>query len=75
MARPSLDYDPVIINIKLCLHPEFDSDLVAWFESLPQRGRATAVITRLRSGTVMETAVNGQVGEDEAIATLFGMTM
>lgn len=74
MARPNLDYDPVIVNIKLCLHPEFDSDLVAWFASLPERGRATAVIARLRTGTVMETAVNGQASQEDAISMLFGMT-
>ena len=50
MARPALDYEPIIINIKLSLHPEHDVGLLAWFDSLPRRGRATAVITRLRLG-------------------------
>ena len=60
MARPALDYEPVIINVKLCLHPEHDGDLVAWFGGLPQRGRAMAVITRLRLG-------KGVVGEVEMV--------
>lgn len=50
MARPHLDYEPVYINVKLGLHPEFDADLIAWFESIPGRNRAAAVIARLRQG-------------------------
>jgi hypothetical protein len=73
MARPPSDREIRYINIKLGLDVEYHADLLEWFDGLPERGRATAVITRLRTGTVMETAVNGQVGEDEAIAALFGM--
>ena len=67
MARPNLDYEPVTINVKLSLHPDYDSDLLAWFESLPARGRATAVITALRSGSVT-AASNALAAEDDALA-------
>lgn len=67
MARPNLDYEPQVINIKLCLHPEYDSDLLAWFESLPARGRATAVIMALRSGGVA-VANNALAAEDALLA-------
>lgn len=72
MARPNLDYDPVIINVKLCLHPDHDDDLVAWFDSLPERGRATAVITRLRTGAVaaVETATISEAAAIDALASL-----
>lgn len=53
MARPHLDHEPVYINIKLGLHPEFDADLIAWFEGIPGRSRAAAVIARLRQGGEM----------------------
>jgi len=53
MSRPHLDYEPVYINIKLGLHPELDADLIAWFESIPGRNRAAAVIARLRQGGSM----------------------
>lgn len=72
MARPHLDHEPVYINIKLGLHPEFDADLIAWFEGIPGRSRAAAVIARLRQGgnglTNEETTV-----EPEAVEKLFNL--
>jgi hypothetical protein len=67
MARPNLDYDPIIINVKLCLHPDHDDDLVTWFGSLPDRGRATAVILALRSGGAA-VMCREATAEDEALA-------
>ncbi|MBX3058275.1 MAG: hypothetical protein KF770_17570 [Anaerolineae bacterium] len=52
MARPHLDYEPVMINVKLTLHPEHDADLIAWFGQVPGRSRAMAVIAALRTGGV-----------------------
>jgi hypothetical protein len=75
MARPRKVADTVRVDITLSLTAGEDDDLIAWFAALPDRGRATAVITRLRTGTITATAANGQVSQDEAIATLFGMTM
>ncbi|MCB8942524.1 MAG: hypothetical protein H6658_01990 [Ardenticatenaceae bacterium] len=73
MARPELDYEPVTINIKLRLHPEHDADLLAWFNNLPERGRATAVITRLRTGKApMAESAIGMSDDDvtNALASL-----
>jgi hypothetical protein len=75
MARPRKTANTVRVDITLSLTAGEDDDLIAWFAALPSRGRATAVITRLRTGTVAETAVNGQVSQAEAIDTLFKMTM
>jgi len=60
MARPHLDHEPVYINIKLGLHPEFDADLIAWFEGIPGRSRAAAVIARLRQGGEMLAELEGE---------------
>ncbi|MEI2773378.1 MAG: hypothetical protein V9G98_22495 [Candidatus Competibacter sp.] len=65
MARPHLDHEPVYINIKLGLHPEFDTDLIAWFESIPGRSRAAAVIARLRQGGAMLTELEGEVDTEQ----------
>lgn len=72
MARPHLDYEPVYVNVKLGLHPEFDADLIAWFESIPGRSRAAAVIARLRQGG--KGLVNEEAKVDtESVDKLFNM--
>lgn len=70
MARPHLDYEPIYINIKLGLHPEYDADLIAWFEGIPGRSRAAAVVTRLRQGGD-NLADHGCEVEDETANNLF----
>lgn len=69
MARPNLDYEPEIVNIKLCLHPEHDRDLLDWFDNLPTRGRALAVITALRAGgaAIVSEAITS---EDEKLTAV-----
>jgi hypothetical protein len=66
MARPQLDYEPVYINIKLGLHPEHDADLIAWFEGIPGRSRAAAVIARLRQGGQGLTNEDAEVDPESA---------
>ncbi len=72
MARPHVDHEPVYINIKLGLHPEFDADLITWFESIPGRSRAAAVIARLRSGSKKLAVAGDEISEDQ-IDNLLGM--
>jgi hypothetical protein len=60
MARPMLEAPAVRINVILSLRPGEDDDLIRWFQSIPARERAQAVIARLRTGT------NGDLVADEA---------
>lgn len=57
MARPIKLTETVRVDLTLSLTPGEDDDLIAWFASLPPRKRATAVITRLRTGQGETTAV------------------
>lgn len=65
MARPRLEVETVVIQIKLRLHPGQDDDLLWWFEQMPHRLRAPAVKAALRAGG-MTTAV-ADVPDDEEI--------
>jgi len=46
--------ETVVVRVKLRLHPGEDDDLIAFFASLPERGRARAVIGALRSGDIRQ---------------------
>lgn len=79
MARPALNYEPVTINVKLTLHPEMDADLITWFDQVPRRSRAGAVITALRTGGLVAdvratTAVDEAELFDVLDAMLFKLT-
>ena len=44
--------ETIVVRVKLRLHPGEDDDLIAFFASLPERGRARAVVRALRTGSV-----------------------
>lgn len=67
MARPTLDERPQHYRLTLCLRPGEDDDLIAWLDSLPGRGRASAVVAALRDGGVTAEC-NGQVIDEEQLA-------
>lgn len=52
MARPSLDCTVHQFKLTLSLREGEDDDLIAFFERIPPRGRARAVVTALRQGGV-----------------------
>ena len=57
------------MRVKLRLHPGEDDDLIDFFSSLPERGRARAVIRTLRTGNVThvlreEGVDDEQMGDD-----------
>jgi hypothetical protein len=53
--------ETVIVWLKLRLHPGEDDDLIDFFASLPEGGRARAVVMALRTGDI------GQVLADEGL--------
>lgn len=53
MARQRLTVRPVVIPIKLTLHPGDDDDLIDWFARTPDRLRSVAVKAALRGGATL----------------------
>lgn len=72
MARPCKKAGTIRVDITLSLTIGEDDDLIDWFASLPGRQRATAVITRLRTGAgEQKTAVvDDDGGSVELLAAL-----
>lgn len=69
MARPRLEVETVVIQIKMRLHPGQDDDLLQWFEQMPRRLRAPAVKAALRAGG-MTLAVADVPDDDEITAAM-----
>ena len=65
MARKKNDYRSVIVKIKLSLHPEYDTDLIEFFDSIPSYKRSQVVKSVLRGGNIIPVSV-----EDEDIDDL-----
>jgi hypothetical protein len=59
--------ETTVVQISLSLHPGEDDDLIAFFASLPQRGRARAVIAALRTGNIGR-ALAGEGLDDDQMA-------
>jgi hypothetical protein len=75
VGRPKIEEEPVIINIKLTLYPSLDQDLIDWFDNLPPRGRASAVMSALRSGSIVLGGEANGTGEDEMAEDLGAFLM
>ena len=56
--------ETIVVRVKLRLHPGEDDDLIAFFASLPKRGRARAVIGALRSGDIHRVLVEEGIDDD-----------
>ena len=57
--------ETTIVRVKLRLHPGEDDDLIAFFASLPERGRARAVIRALRTGNVRQVLIEEGVDDEQ----------
>jgi hypothetical protein len=57
--------ETVVIMVKLRLHPGEDDDLIAFFASLPDRGRAKAVIAALRTGNIGQVLAEEGLDDDQ----------
>ena len=57
--------ETVVVRVKLRLHPGEDDDLLDFFASLPERGRAKAVISTLRTGNINQYLVDEGIDDDQ----------
>jgi len=57
--------ETIVVRVKLRLHPGEDDDLIAFFASLPERGRARAVATALRTGNVRQVFLEEGIDDDQ----------
>ena len=57
--------ETVVVRVKLRLHPGEDDDLIAFFASLPERGRARAVIGALRTGDIHQVLVDEGIDDEQ----------
>ena len=57
--------ETVVVRVKLRLHPGEDNDLIDFFASLPERGRARAVIGALRTGDILQVLVDEGIDDDQ----------
>ena len=64
--------ETVVVMVKLRLHPGEDDDLIDFFASLPDRGRARAVITALRTGNISQVLIDEGLDDDQMAEDLLG---
>ena len=64
--------ETVVVMVKLRLHPGEDDDLIDFFASLPDRGRARAVITALRTGNITQVLVEEGLDDDQMAEDMLG---
>ena len=57
--------ETIVVRVKLRLHPGEDDDLIDFFASLPERGRARAVIGALRTGNINQVLVDEGIDDDQ----------
>ncbi len=69
-GRPRREAEPVVVNVKLTLYGGRDDDLIAFFDSLPPRGRAAAVKMAMRSGNIATVLDEALPDDDEVAAAL-----
>jgi hypothetical protein len=74
MARRRLAVEdrPVVVQVKLSLHPTGDADLIEFFARVPARLRAATVMAALRSGG-MKVAVANLPSDEEIETALDGL--
>jgi hypothetical protein len=70
MPRPKLDR-PITVQVKLTLRPGLDDDLIAFFQTCPDRLRVASVKQALRSGGLHITG-EAEISDDDVLATLDG---
>ena len=64
--------ETVVVWVKLRPHPGEDDDLIGFFASLPERGRARAVISALRTGNVNQVLAEEGIDDDQMADDLEG---
>lgn len=69
-GRPRRDRQPVVYSVKLVLYPGEDDDLISYLEAAPNRKRAAAVKTAMRSGNI-DAADLGDLPDDDELLDAF----
>ena len=64
--------ETVVVRVKLRLHPGEDDDLIDFFASLPERGRARAVVGTLRTGNVNQVLAEEGIDDEQMADDLEG---
>ena len=64
--------ETVVVMVKLRLHPGEDDDLIDFFASLPDRGRARAVMTALRTGSINQVLIEEGLDDDQMAEDMLG---
>lgn len=72
MSRAKLNTPPVIVPIKLTLHPGEDDDLIDWFAGNPVRLRSAAVKAALRGGASLAAATQPDDNTPDLLSSLIG---
>lgn len=54
-----------MVWLKLRLHPGEDDDLIDFFASLPERGRARSVMAALRTGNIAQVLADEGLDDDQ----------
>ena len=64
--------ETILVQISLSLHPGEDDDLIDFFASLPERGRARAVLVALRTGNIQQALVDVGIDDDQMAEDMLG---
>ncbi len=57
--------ETITVWLKLRLHPGEDDDLIDFFASLPERGRARSVLAALRTGNIAQVLTDEGLDDDQ----------
>ena len=64
--------ETVTVWLKLRLHPGEDDDLIDFFVSLPERGRARSVMAALRTGNIAQVLADEGLDDDQMAEDMLG---
>ncbi|MBN1139300.1 MAG: hypothetical protein JXM73_22175 [Anaerolineae bacterium] len=64
--------ETVTVWLKLRLHPGEDDDLINFFASLPERGRARSVMAALRTGNIAQALADEGLDDDQMAEDMLG---
>lgn len=64
--------ETVTVWLKLRLHPGEDDDLIDFFASLPERGKARAVVMALRTGDIHQVLADEGLDDDQMAEDMLG---
>ena len=72
-GRPRRDQAPRVYSVKLVLYEGEDDDLIAYLDTAPDRKRAAAIKTAMRSGQLNAIALDDLPDDDELLDAFEGL--